>query len=123
MDIDKSVNKFLHKYSARAKISDREYYQRYRPNSYKIWEEYDYYGPHTASYQVDREPMVEMYVPQDAFRKLVEREEEIEDLIRGREWEHNIVQNLREEEKIRDANPAVRLAWEKYAMMLELVRK
>lgn len=119
-DADREVNKFLHQYEATAGLGHKRYARRL-PVSYRKWMEEG--GPIPFHQEVEVEQMVEMHIPKHQFQRLVERDSEMEDLVRGREWENQIIQNLRNEERIRDSNPSVKLAWERYAMLLELARK
>ena len=73
--------------------------------------------------EVETEPMVEINVPQHQFRRLVEREAEFQDLIRGNEHANRVLQQHRLDERVRDNNPAVQNAYKKYLMLLELARK
>jgi hypothetical protein len=74
------------------------------------------------------EPIVELEIPLDAFHRLVEDTEIIQNLKRRfgpdadrmgeeiitREWHHN------KEYRIRENNPGVKKAWENYQLMLKL---
>lgn len=118
---DQQVNKFLHQYEAQAGFSSHKRYYRRRPISYQNWTHSD---PSVIfDHEVDTEPMIEMYIPKHQFRRLVEREEEFQDLIRGNEEANYQMRRKLEEERIRKQNPAVQNAYEKYLMLLELSRK
>jgi hypothetical protein len=120
-DADREVNQFLHIYEAQAGLSGHKQYYRRRPIRYTDWVNDG--SPIPFDQYVDTEPMVEMYMPQDKFRRLVEREQEFRDLVRGNEESNYRLRQSIEEEKIRNGNPAVKSAYEKYKMLLELARK
>lgn len=120
-DADREVNQFLHIYEAQASLSSHKQHYRRRPLRYTDWLANG--SPVPFEQEIDREPMVEMYIPQDKFRRLVEREQEFRDLVRGNEEANYRLRKSIEEEHIRNSNPAVKNAYEKYQMLLELSRK
>lgn len=120
-DADREVDQFLKKYEARAGLSSRMVYQRRIPIRYADW--LDDGAPIPFDQTVEREPMVEMNIPQHQFRRLVERESEFQDLIQGNERAHRVLHQHIQDEHVRDCNPAVQAAWMKYLTLLELARK
>jgi hypothetical protein len=119
-DADREVHQFLHIYEAQASLSDRKQYYRRRPIRYTDWLTSG--GPVPFDQEVDREPMVEMYIPQDKFRRLVEREQEFRDMVGRNQEMFEKIQRDRIDEAVRKSNPAVAKAYEKYKMLLELSR-
>ena len=118
---DRGVNAFLDCYEARAGLSSRMVYQRRLPIRYIDW--LDAGGPIPFDQEIEREPMVEINIPQHQFKRLVQRESEFQDLIHGNERAHRVLHQHIEDERVRDSNPAVQAAWMKYLTLLELARK
>lgn len=120
-DADREVNEFLHKYGASASLSrDKRYYKRV-PIRYQAW--LDDNCPIPFEQEVEMEPMVEINLPREHFRKLVEREADYQDLIRINQESANILFQQRADEKVRKENPAVEQAYRRYQMLLELARQ
>jgi len=120
-DADREVSQFLHVYEAQASLSRHKLYYKRRPLRYADWLADG--GPVPFDQEVDREPMVEMYMPQDKFRRLVEREQEFRDLVNRNQDLFDKIQQLRSDEAVRNANPAVEKAYRNYKTLLELARK
>lgn len=72
--------------------------------------------------ELEREPMVEIYMPQDNFRDLVEKDRWAGKLSQEVHYYKQRYLEEIEDDKIRHRNPAVRKAWEQYRMLLELAR-
>jgi hypothetical protein len=66
----------------------------------------------TASYYADREELIEMELPRSGFEQLVEANRD-----NNRMW-----QDQREESYMRRQHPALKEAYDKYKMLLELYR-
>jgi hypothetical protein len=120
-DADKEVDYFLHLYEAHASLSQRKLYYRRRPIRYSDWVNDG--SPIPFDQEIDTEPMVEVYIPQDKFRRLVEREQEFRDLVSRNQDLFDKIQQDRADDAVRKANPAVQQAWERYKMLLELARR
>ena len=114
------VEDFLKRYEAHAGLSSHKQYARYRRPKFD-----DYMTAMDTYYhaQVDREPYVEMYVPQHRFQELVERDRYYTKLSREVDYATQVVNQQVQDEVVRRQNPAVELAWRKYQMLLELARK
>lgn len=118
-DGDREINSFLRHYEASAGLGHKRYYRR-QPVRYQDWLAD---GANIPFHQdVETEPMVEINIPQHQFRRLVEREAEFQDLIRGNEHANRVLQQHRADERVRDNNPAVAKAWRNYLALLELSR-
>ncbi len=120
-DADREVHQFLHIYEAQAGLSSHKLYYKRRPLRYTDWLADG--SPIPFEHEVDREPMVEMYMPQDKFRRLVEREQEFRDLVNRNQDMFDKIQQDRADDAVRRSNPAVATAYEKYRMLLELARR
>ena len=114
------VQKFLHKYEATAGLSNR-YYRRYRRMQYTDWCAQG--SPIPMNIEEESEPMIEMTIPQHRFRDLIEQDEYVSKLEQERDYNQNIVNMLRADERVRWNNPTVDKAYKKYLMLLELARK
>jgi hypothetical protein len=125
---NKEVDKFCRKYDAVAGPSHRRY-RRPRPVDYKIWSESD---PEMffTNMAYDDVAMVEIHLPEDRFRALIEHDDWISHagLSDNRYFQNNVsrVSNLivehERECRIRNENPAVQKAWEKYQLLLNTVK-
>lgn len=113
-DTERETNKFLHKYEAHAGMSGRMYAKR-QPIRYTDWK-----GDIPFRQEVQTEPYVEMYIPQHRFRELIEQEKYVSYLEDRAEHNKVLVDKIRKEERIRDANPAVEKAWRNYQLLLKL---
>lgn len=116
------VNAFLKKYQAQAGLSKHKVYARL-PRRRPMWIDYDEHNQiHPAEFEVEREPMVEINMPQDQFRDLVERDRWVGQMeAEARYYKERYMQEV-EDDKIRHHNPAVKKLWDQYKMLLELYR-
>lgn len=115
----KAFEKFLNKYEATAEIDEYRRYSVRQPLSF------NYYDVNISSYQAtfNTEPMIKMHVPQHQFVRLTEQDKFVEYLERTNDYNQQVVNMLREDERVRDANPVVQKAYRNYLMLLELARK
>lgn len=110
------VNAFLKKYQAQAELSKHKVVARMP----KLRDYDPYSGTSTIDYE--REPAVEISMPQDRFRDLVERDRWVGQMeAEARYYKERYMQEV-EDDKIRHRNPTVKKAWEQYQMLLELAR-
>jgi ribonucleotide reductase beta subunit family protein with ferritin-like domain len=72
--------------------------------------------------QAEVEPMVEVNIPQHRFTELVEQERYKRYLEERADYDARIVEMLRQDERVRDRNPTVQKAYQKYLMLLEMAR-
>ncbi len=118
-----SIEQFLYKHRIRAK---RSYMRIPRPVSFNYNDvKQDYYN---AYMHVEEVPSVELSISEEDFKSIIERVEQSEEL--ERHWGPNAHQVLNEafrvtseqshESRIRQSNPAVKIAWEKYQMLLKI---
>lgn len=118
------IDAFLHKYEAHASLSNRKHYAKRIPMSLS-----DYHRYNTAmdvyEYEshVQREPYVEMYIPQHKFQEIVERDKYFRQLEADMDYATRVVNQKMQDEIVRKNNPAVEKAFEKYKTLLELCRK
>lgn len=73
---------------------------------------FDYYHNRSVDYYSDREETVEMEIPRRSFEHLVDTDREF----------NKIYQDQREEAYMRREHPAIKDAYDKYKMLLELYR-
>lgn len=111
---------FLKRFEAQAELSTRKRYYKSKP--YKP-RDFDYYS-RTAmeTLQAEVEPMVEVNIPQHRFTELVEQERYKRYLEERADYDARIVEMLRQDERVRDRNPTVQKAYQKYLMLLEMAR-
>ncbi len=108
---------FESKYEARIEDS-REYKQYVRRMPYHMW---DGKIPFDAEVQVV--PMKSIHLTIDSLERLVRDQERMEMLESDAEYGKKVVRMLREDERVRDDNPAVAKAYRNYVTLLELARK
>lgn len=120
LSAEQEVQVFCKKYEAQAGLSRDKLYAKRMPVSYRRW--IDDGGPIPFHQEIEREPMVEINMPQERFRQLVEKDRWYNNLEREAEHYKSIVEQYRNDERVRSRNPAVQKAWEKYLMLLELAR-
>lgn len=111
------TKRFLHKYEAQANQSNRMYAKRL-PINYCDWK-----GDIPFHQEVQKEPYIEIYIPQDKFKQLVYSERYIQELEQEVQHFKGIASKHITDAKVRESNPVVKKAWEKYLTLLELVRK
>jgi hypothetical protein len=126
----KEAKDFCRKYDAYVQDSSRMH-RRAKRVDYKIWSESDADSFQemfqTIPYQEVK--CVEIHMPEDRFRALLEHDEWLETAGRQRGYQFandiqrasHLVEQHNRETRIRHSNPAVQLAYEKYQMMLNLV--
>lgn len=113
------AKRFLHKYDAQASESNRMYAVR---EPFRYAASYDI-SSLPATFEVRQERYVEMYIPQDKFKKLVENERYILELEQELQHFKGVVSHHMTDARVRDNNPVVKKAYEKYLTLLELMRK
>jgi len=114
------IQQFQNKYEAKIGES-RERYATMRRVPYTAWNvtgamAYD----HSMAY--DYEHAVEVTLRREQFVKLIENDYHYSELKREIDYQEQLVDRMREEQRIRMSNPAVQLAYDKYKMLLELSR-
>jgi hypothetical protein len=110
---------FLKKYEAIAEQSRDKFYAKHEPISYRPWDS------NYISYEdlrVKRDPYIEVSMPEHRLGELVEKERWFDKVADDCEYYKAIVKQHRDDELIRNKNPAVQNAWEKYQMLLRLVK-
>ena len=117
---NKELNEFLYKYEARAQLSNMTYRRtrRIRFDYKDIDDAFD----QLSTIPFEDEPLVEITMPQDRFRHLVEVEQFITSTDREREWAKQEMERQRKEQWVRQKDERVRKAYERYQTILNLVR-
>lgn len=102
-----------------AYIEDSEKYKQYvRRMPYNAW---DGQVPFDADTEVV--PMKSVHLTHDNLERLVRQQELIERLENDAAYGKNLLTKTHADARIRDDNPAVAKAYERYQMLLELARK
>jgi hypothetical protein len=117
---NKEVDEFLHKYEAKAYLSNKMF-RRMRRIKFD-YKDIDSAFDTITTLPVDEEPYVEVLIPQDRFRHLVEMEQFVKSVDTEREWAKRQYQDMKKESWIRQKNESVRKAYERYQTLLNLVR-
>ncbi len=117
---NKELHEFLYKYEAKAYLSSKMYRRcKHIRFDYK---DFDTAFDTLASMPTEDEPYVEMLIPQDKFRHLVEMEEFVNKADKEYQWAQNEMERQRKDAWIRQKNESVRKAYERYQTLLNLVR-
>jgi len=108
---------FESKFEARIEDS-REYKQYVRRMPYHMWD-----GKIPFDTAVEVVPMKAIHLTIDNLERLVREQERMEMLESDAEYGKKVVTMLRNDERVRDDNPAVAKAYRNYITLLELARK
>jgi hypothetical protein len=121
--MSKEIEEFCRKYDARVGPSSQPW-RRSKPVPFPVFEEQGMGAFENIQYQ--NIPMVEITMPEDRFRALMEHDHWLE-----REFRRNdgivgngavrLVREYERECRIRNEYPGVQAAWEQYQIMLRLV--
>jgi len=109
---------FISKFECRVEDS-REYNQYVRPSSYHQ----DFYD--RDSFQMDTKitPMKAIHLTSDNLARLLAEQEHMQRLTDDAEQGKQVWREKIRDRAVRDANPAVEKAYQKYVILLELARK
>jgi hypothetical protein len=113
----KDVKYFESKFEARIEDS-KEYKQYVRRMPYDMWD-----GKIPFNVEVQTAPMKAIHLTTDNLDRLVREQELMDHLKSDAEYGKKLCNMLREDERIRDANPAVAKAYRNYLTLLEVCRK
>ena len=116
----KDVDKFARKYSAY--IGDSRQYRRRMPEP-MMWDDPRAVYQHTFMTHTYDEPYVELHMPRASFEHIISRDETEEQDAFKVKHALDVLQQHRVDERVRNDNPAVQNAWQKYLTLLELARK
>lgn len=102
-----------------AHIEDSKEYKQYvRSTNYYEWN-----GTQPYNLDVKVVPMKSIHLTIDNLERLVKQQHYISSLEQDAEYGKKVVRMLREDEWVRDDNPAVAKAYRNYLTLLELARK
>jgi hypothetical protein len=107
---------FESKFEARIEDS-REYRQHVRRMPYNMWD-----GKIPFDTEVEVVPMKAVHLTRDNLERLIREQELIDHLQSDAEYGKKLWNMLREDERVRDRNPAVAKAYRNYLTLLELAR-
>ena len=110
---------FISKFECR--VEDSREYNQYVKQSHPYHR--DFYS--TDNYKVEAEivPMKAIHLTRDNLASLVAEQEYMQRLHDSDAFHKRIWTQLHEDKRVRDSNPAVEKAYQKYMMLLELARK
>ena len=103
------------------RVEDSREYNQYVKQSHPYHR--DFYS--TDSYKVEAEivPMKAIHLTRDNLASLVSEQERLQRLGDDAAFHKRIWTQIHEDKRVRDSNPAVEKAYQKYMMLLELARK
>jgi abortive infection bacteriophage resistance protein len=107
---------FESKFEARIEDS-KEYRQYVRRMPYNMWD-----GKIPFDTEVEVVPMKSIHLTIDNLERLVRQQDRMEQLEDDAEYGKKVVRMLREDERVRDDNPAVAKAYRNYLTLLEIAR-
>ncbi len=113
----RDIKDFESKFEARIEDS-REYRQYSRRMPYYMWD-----GKLPLDAEVQVVPMKAIHLTIDNLNRLIREQELMEHLQSDAEYGKKLWTMLREDERVRDSNPAVAKAYRNYLTLLELARK
>jgi len=110
---------FISKFECRVEDS-REYnqYVRQAPSYHR-----DFYDTDHFKMETEILPMKAIHLTSDNLARLVAEQEHMQQLGDDAEYGKRLWIQQREDMQVRDSNPAVEKAYQKYVMLLELARK
>jgi hypothetical protein len=109
---------FISKFECRVEDS-REYNQYVRPTSYHR----DFYDRDSFQMETKITPMKAIHLTSDNLARLVAEQEHMQRLGEDAEYGKKMWAEERRDQMVRDENPSVEKAYQKYVMLLELARK
>ena len=116
-DASRDVKDFESKFEARIENS-REYKQYTRRMPYYMWD-----GKLPLDTDVEVVPMKAIHLSSDNLERLIRDQERLDQLLDQQLYDKQVIAKLRRDEQVRNNNPAVEKAYQKYVMLLELARK
>ena len=108
---------FESKFEARIEDS-REYRQYVRHMPYYMWD-----GKEPFNVETQVVPMKAIHLSSENLDRLIQEQRQLDSLQDDAEYGKRIWANERRDRIVRDENPAVEKAYQKYTMLLELARK
>jgi len=115
---DQDLEYFISKFECRVEDS-REYNQYVRPAPYYR----DICSSDDFRMETKITPMKAIHLTSDNLASLVAEQEHIQHLMKDAEYGKRCWDHERKDRMVRDANPTVEKAYQKYVMLLELARK
>ena len=108
---------FESKFEARIEDS-REYRQYVRHMPYYMWD-----GKEPFNVETQVVPMKAIHLSSENLDRLIQEQRQLDSLQDDAEYGKRVWANERRDRIVRDENPAVEKAYQKYTMLLELARK
>lgn len=108
---------FESKYEARIEDS-KEYKQHVRRMPYIDWD-----GKIPFDVELKVIPMKAIHLTTDNLERLIREQERMDRLLDEADYAKKVLSMLRRDEQVRNDNPTVAKAYQKYLMLLELARK
>ena len=116
-EASRDVKDFESKFEARIENS-REYKQYTRRMPYYMWD-----GKLPLDTDVEVVPMKAIHLTIDNLERLIRDQERLDQLLDQQLYDKQVIAKLRRDEQVRNSNPAVEKAYQKYVMLLEIARK
>ena len=116
-EVPRNLKDFESKYEARIEDST-EYKQYIRRMPYNMWD-----GKIPFDSEVEVVPMKAIHLTRDNLERLIQEQDRMDRLMNDAEFGKKLWTKERTDKAVRDSNPAVEKAYQKYVMLLELARK
>ena len=113
----RDIKDFESKFEAR--IEDSKEYRHYtRRMPYYMWD-----GKPPLDTDVEVVPMKAIHLTIDNLERVIRDQERLDQLLDEQLYDKKVLAKLRKDEQVRNNNPAVEKAYQRYVTLLELARK
>ena len=110
---------FISKFECR--VEDSREYNQYVKQAQSYYR--DFYDTDRSKIETEIVPMKAIHLTRDNLARLVAEQEHMQRLTDDREYSKKIWADASRDQMVRDKNPAVEKAYQKYVILLELARK
>ena len=110
---------FISKFECR--VEDSREYNQYVKQAQSYYR--DFYDTDRSKIETEIVPMKAIHLTRDNLARLVGEQEHMKRLSDDREYSKKIWADASRDQMVRDKNPAVEKAYQKYVILLELARK
>ena len=113
----RAIDYFQSKFECRIEDS-KEYRQHVRQMPYYMWD-----GKLPMNIEPQVVPMKAVHLSSENLERLIREQERMDRLLDEQLYDEKVLAKMRLDEQVRNTNPAVEKAYQKYVMLLELARK
>lgn len=113
-------DRFLEKYEAQARVSDRRYAYRVPMSFDQYHRRYSAMDVYDYESQIRHQQYIEMLIPQHKLEELINTDYYYEQMKQHVDYASVVIERQTKEKQIRDNNPALQKAWDNYQLLLKL---